>query len=184
MLARVSTSTRGAAMPAPAPVEDALNAQLGRELEAHLQYLAISSYFHAEGLPELARFFGLQASEEHDHALRFLTYLQDIDARVSIPALAAPRAGFESAEEAVALSLEWERNVSAHIHELVDLSVRSKDHPTQVFLQWFITEQVEEVATMSELLAVVRRAGERNLLMVEDYLARSARAPAGPAPAD
>lgn len=160
-------------MPVEQPVVDALNAQLGRELEAHLQYLAISSWFDAEGLPELTRFFRAQADEEHEHAMRFLDYLQDVGGPVAIPALAAPKPSFESAEEAVAASLEWEEDVTEHIHRLLDLATERRDHATQVFLQWFVTEQVEEVATMGELLQVTRRAGEGNLLLVDDYVARS-----------
>jgi ferritin len=164
-------------MPVAKPIVDALNAQLGRELEAHLQYLAISSWFDAEGLPELSRFFGAQAAEEHAHAMRFLEYLKDVGGPVAIPALAAPKPDFESAEEAVAASLEWEEAVTDHIHRLVDLALDSRDHATSTFLQWFVTEQVEEVATMGELLQVTRRAGESNLLLVDDYVARSVPTP-------
>jgi ferritin len=163
-------------MPIEQPVADALNAQLGRELEAHLQYLGMSSWFHAEGLPELARFFAAQAAEEHEHAMRVLRYLQDTGAPVAIPSLQAPKATFESAEEAVALALDWERGVTAHIDALVDVAVAGRDHATQAFLQWFVTEQVEELATIGELLQVTRRAGEDNLLLVENYVARSAPA--------
>jgi len=159
-------------------VVDALNAQLGREFGAHLQYLAVSSHFDAEGLPELSKFFAAQAAEEHEHGLKILRYLQDVGGKVEIPALPAPRSHFESAEEAVALSLDWEQEVTAHIDDLVSLAVVHADHATQVFLQWFVTEQVEEVSTMGELLQVVRRAGEPYLLLVEDYVARSAPGPA------
>ena len=159
-------------MPVSSQVADALNAQLGRELEAHLQYLEISSYFSAEALPELTRFFARQAAEEHQHAMKFLGYLQDVDAHVSIPALAAPRDRFESAEEAVALSLEWEEDVTRYIGELVETARAAGDHATFSFLQWFVDEQVEEVSTMSDLLAIVRRAGEPGLLDVETMLAR------------
>ncbi len=164
-------------MPVAKPIVDALNAQLGRELEAHLQYLAISSWFDAEGLPELSRFFGAQAAEEHAHAMRFLEYLKDVGGPVAIPALAAPKPDFESAEEAVAASLEWEEAVTDHIHRIVDLALDTRDHATSTFLQWFVTEQVEEVATMGELLQVTRRAGEANLLLVDDYVARSVPTP-------
>jgi bacterioferritin B len=160
-------------MPVEKAVIDALNAQMGRELEAHLQYLAISSYFDAEGLPELTRFFAAQAAEEHAHAMKFLAFIQDVGGPVEIPALAAPKPTFESAEEAVAASLEWEEAVTDHIHRIVDLSLDRRDHSTHAFMQWFVTEQVEEVSTMSELLQVTRRAGEGNLLLVDDYVARS-----------
>ncbi len=89
-------------MPVEKIVIDALNAQMGRELEAHLQYLSISSWFDGEGLPELTKFFAAQAAEEHAHAMSFLDYIQDVGGPVVIPALAAPKPRFESAEEAVA----------------------------------------------------------------------------------
>jgi bacterioferritin B len=164
-------------MPVEKTVIDALNAQMGRELEAHLQYLSISSWFDGEGLPELTKFFAAQAAEEHAHAMRFLDYIQDVGGPVEIPAIAAPKSSFESAEEAVAASLEWENEVTAHIHAVLDLAIERRDHATQVFLQWFVTEQVEEVSTMSELLQVTRRAGERDLLLLEDYVARSVPTP-------
>jgi ferritin len=164
-------------MPIETAVVDALNAQMGRELEAHLQYLQVSSWFDAEGLPELTRFFSSQAAEEHEHAMKFLAFIQDIGGLVAIPSLNAPKVTFESAAEAVALSLDWENSVTAHVDAAVDLATEKNDHATQVFLQWFVTEQVEEVKTMSELLQIVRRAGEDNLLLVEDYVARSAPAP-------
>ena len=165
-------------MPAEKSVIDALNVHMGREFEAHLQYLSVSSWFDSEGLPELTKFFSAQAAEEHVHAMKFLTYVQDVGGPVVIPALSAPKPSFESAEEAVAGCLEWEVSITGHIHALVDLAIARKDHPTQAFLQWFVTEQEEEIATMSELLQVTRRAGESNLLLLEDYVARLASAPA------
>lgn len=159
-------------------VIDALNVHMGREFEAHLQYLSVSSWFDSEGLPELTKFFSAQAAEEHVHAMKFLTYVQDVGGPVVIPSLAAPKPTFESAEEAVAGCLEWEVAITGHIHALLDLAIEKRDHATQVFLQWFVTEQVEEVATMSELLQVTRRAGEANLLLLEDYVARLESAPA------
>jgi ferritin len=165
-------------MPVAPDVVESLNAQLGKELEAHLQYLSISSWFDSEGLPELTAFFARQATEEHAHAMRFLTYIQDVGGPVVIPALAAPKPAFESAEEAVAASLEWEKEVTASIDAIMDQAIATRDHATQAFLQWFVTEQVEEIATMSELLQVTRRAGEANLLLLEDYVARLASAPA------
>ena len=164
-------------MPVDKIVIDALNAQLGRELEAHLQYLSISSWFDGEGLPELTKFFAAQAAEEHAHAMKFLAYIQDVGGPVVIPALAAPKPSFESAEEAVAASLAWENDVTTHIHAAMDLAIDQRDHATQAFLQWFVTEQVEEVSTMSELLQVTRRAGESDLLLLEDYVARSVPTP-------
>jgi bacterioferritin B len=159
---------------APEPhVVGALNAQLGRELEAHLQYLAISSWFNSEALPQLAGFFAAQAAEEHAHAMKFLTYLQDSGGTVAIPGLAAPIGGFAGADEAIQAALDSEMDVTARISELVDLARAHNDHASEIFLQWFVTEQVEEVATMTELLQIARRAGEDGLLLVEEHIARS-----------
>lgn len=168
-------------MPVAPDVIESLNAQLGRELEAHLQYLAISSWFDAEGLPQLKRFFADQAAEEHAHAMRFLDYIQDVGGPVSIPSIAAPKGTFESAEDAVAASLEWERQVTASIDRIVDQAIAHRDHATQAFLGWFVTEQVEEVATMGELLQVTRRVGEGNLMLLEDHVARRPRGGEDPA---
>jgi ferritin len=159
-------------MPVAPDVIESLNAQLGRELEAHLQYLAIASWFDSEGLPELTGFFSRQAAEEHVHAMKFLAYIQDVGGPVVIPALAAPKPSFESAEEAVAASLDSEEDVTARIDAIMDQAIATRDHATQAFLAWFVTEQVEEVSTMSELLQVTRRAGDQNLLLLEDYVAR------------
>ena len=165
-------------MPVEQSVIDALNVHMGREFEAHLQYLSVSSWFDGEGLPELTKLFSAQAAEEHVHAMKFLTYVQDVGGPVVIPALVAPKPAFESAEEAVAGCLEAEERITGQIHALLDMAIARNDHATQAFLQWFVTEQVEEVATMSELLQVTRRAGEANLLLLEDYAARLASAPA------
>jgi ferritin len=153
---------------------------MGREFDAHLQYLSVAAYLDSEGLPELARFFSAQASEEHVHAMKFWRYVLDAGGVPAIPALAAPKSGFESVEEAVQLSLDQEKAVTRHIDNLVELSMQRGDHATHQFLTWFVTEQVEEVSTMGELLHVVRRAGEPNLLLVEDYVARKVAAGQGP----
>lgn len=147
--------------------------QIGRELAAHLEYLSIAAYFDAEGLPELSRFFSEQAQEEHDHAMRFLAYVMEAGGPVTLPGVDGPRQTFDSAEEAVALSLQWEETVTDHINDLVDMAFRHNDHATRTMLDWFVTEQVEEVSVMGELLQIVRRAGQDGLLLVEDYVSRS-----------
>jgi bacterioferritin B len=162
-------------------VADALNVHMGREFGAHFQYLALSGWFDGEGLPELAGFFAAQASEEHTHAMKFWRYVQDAGATLAIPAVQAPRGTFATADEAVSAALEWEIAVTRHIDGLVRLAREHSDYATETFLHWFVTEQVEEVATMSQLQQVVRRAGESNLLQVEDYVARKLAAGGSPA---
>src|SRR5579864_871993 len=154
----------------------AINGQIGREFAASLEYVSIASGFASAGLTELAKHFYRQAEEERDHAMRFVKYVVDAGGKVAIPAIPAPKSAFAGAEEAVRNSLEWEVTVTKHINALVDLAIQETDHTTQNFLQWFVTEQLEEVSSMETLLSVVRRAGESGLLTVEAMLARTAPA--------
>ncbi len=156
----------------------ALNEQIGREFGASLQYVSIATYFDGDGLPELAKHFYRQAEEERMHAMRFVNYIVDAGGRVVIPAVPAPKSSFASAEEAVKLSVDWEVTVTRQINALVDLAVKENDHITQNFLQWFVTEQLEEVSSMETLLSIVRRAGA-NLLFVEEYIMRQGGGKAG-----
>ena len=150
----------------------AINEQVGNEMGASMQYIAIATYFDSETLPELARFFYRQADEERDHAMRFVHFLVDVDVTVEIPDIPAPKSDFASAEEAVALSLEWERTVTQQIYDLVTIAQGDSNHIAVRFLDWFVNEQLEEVSSMGGLLSMVRRAGESGLLHVEQYLAR------------
>jgi bacterioferritin B len=154
----------------------AINEQIGREFAASLEYVSIASGFASEGLTELAKHFYRQAEEERDHAMRFVKYVVDAGGKVAIPAIPAPKSAFASAEEAVRNSLEWEVTVTKYINGLVDLAMQENDHITQNFLQWFVTEQLEEVSSMETLLSIVRRAGESGLLTVEAILARQGSA--------
>ncbi len=158
----------------------AFNEQIGHEMGASLQYTAISAYFGTEGLPELQKHFERQASEERVHALKFVKFLVDAGGRVAIPAIPAPRSDFKTAEEAVALSLAWEETVTKQIYGLVDAAKTDNNYIAIRFLDWFVTEQLEEVSSMAQLLSIVQRAGDDNLLFVENYLVR--RTPEAAAP--
>lgn len=148
----------------------AFNAQIGREYGAGLQYVAIAAHFKQHQLTLLAKLFFTQAEEETQHAMKFVQYLLDTKGELKIPAIAAPKPTFASAEEAVQAALSWEEEVTRQITDLMDLAVKENDYLAQSFLQWFIDEQLEEVVKMDRLLNVIRQSGERNLLMVEAYL--------------
>ncbi|MBI4660404.1 MAG: ferritin [Verrucomicrobia bacterium] len=153
-------------------MNEALNQQIGNEFSASLQYVAIASHFAAETLPELAAHFFKQAEEERDHAMRFVNYVVEAGGRAEIPAIPTSQAEFKTVEEAIQLSLDREKTVTEQINELVQLALKETDYITNNFLAWFLTEQLEEVSSMENLLRMVQRAGENNLLFVEDYLAR------------
>lgn len=161
-------------------VIDAINVQIGNEFGAAMQYVAIAAYFSVEALPQLAEHFFRQAAEENDHAMRFIKYVIDAGGRVVIPGIAAPQAEFSNAEEAIKLSLDQEVEVTHQINALVELARSESDFITNNFLQWFLTEQLEEVSSMDTLLKIVQR-GANNLLSVEEYLARVGVKGAGPA---
>lgn len=151
-------------------LNDAINKQIGREMEASNQYLQIAAYFEGRYLKKLAELFYKQAAEEQEHALKFLHYVTETGGKLEIPALAAPKAVFSSAEEAVSMSLKWENDVTAFIYELVEIANSTKDYIAREFLSWFVTEQLEEVSSMDTLLGVIRNTGDKNLIMVEAYL--------------
>lgn len=154
----------------------ALNEQIGHEFAASMQYVAIAAHFDCEGLPQLAAHFYRQANEEREHAMRFVKFVIDAGGRVEIPAVPAARSAFSSAEEAVQMSLDREMKVTKQINELMDRAIKENDHITRNFLGWFVEEQLEEVSSMDTLLNMVRRAGEKGLLFVENYLAQGKKA--------
>ena len=148
----------------------AFNAQIGHEFGASMQYLAIAAHFHSRSLTLLAKLFTEQAEEEKEHAMKFVAYLNDTKGGLVIPAIPAPKPEFTSAADAVQAALDWEKEVTRQITNLMDMAVAGNDYIAQSFLQWFIDEQLEEVVKMDRLLNVIKQSGEKNLLMVEAYL--------------
>jgi ferritin len=148
-----------------------LNEQIGNEFAAHQQYVAIAVHYDAETLPQLARFFYRQALEERDHAMMMVQYLIDADADVQIPGVPAPQGSFPDIVAPVALALEQEKRVSEQINALAAAAREAGDYTSEQFMQWFIKEQVEEVATMSDLLRVVERSKD-DPMDVENFMAR------------
>ncbi len=157
-------------MPAPRFVEQ-LNTQIGNELAAHNQYLACAIYYDALTMPQMATFFYDQALEERGHALMMVQYLLDTDSDVELPGVAAPRSGFDGLVAPVQLALDQEKLVTEQINTLLRIAREESDFASEQFMQWFIKEQVEEVATMSDLLAVVSRNKE-DIADIEEYVAR------------
>jgi len=148
-----------------------LNEQIGNEFAAHQQYVAIAVHYDAETLPQLARFFYRQALEERDHAMMMVQYLIDADSDPLIPGVSAPQTSFGDIVEPVALALEQEKRVSEQINALAAAAREAGDYTSEQFMQWFIKEQVEEVATMSDLLRVVERSKD-DPMEIENFMAR------------
>lgn len=148
-----------------------LNEQVGHEYGACLQYVSIAAYFDRQNLKLLAKLFYEQANEEKAHAEKFVRFILDTQAPLQIPAVPAPAGTFGSSEDAVGAALKWEHEVTGQITRLMETAIARKDFVAYTFLQGFIDEQLEEITKMDQLLSVVQRSGERNLLMVEAYLA-------------
>jgi ferritin len=158
-----------------------LNEQIAYEFSASQQYVANAVYYDAQTLPRLAAFFYAQAVEERNHAMMMVQYLLDSDAQVTIPAVTAPETEFDDVVAPVALALEQERRVSDQIAALTEVARDEGDYLSEQFVQWFLKEQVEEVASMSSLLAVVQRSSD-NPMQIEDYLVREHSSAGGPDP--
>ena len=148
-----------------------LNEQIANEFAASQQYIANAVYYDGETLPRLAAFFYAQAVEERNHAMMMVQYLLDADERVAIPGIAPPTTDFADVVAPVSLALEQEKRVSDQIAALMGVARAEGDFLSEQFVQWFLKEQVEEVASMSDLLRVVERARE-DPMRAEDYLAR------------
>lgn len=163
---------------------EALNEQIGREFAASQQYVAVAVYYDAETLPELAQHFYRQAVEERNHAMIIVQYLLDAGEQVVIPGVAAPTSSFANPIAPVELALVQEKSVTEDIVRLAKLARDEGDLVGEQFLHWFLQEQREEVASMTSLLHVLQRASD-NLLLAEEYLARTGAAgaaEAAPAP--
>ena len=149
----------------------ALNEQISNEFAAHQQYIGAAVYYDSETLPRLAAFFYRQAAEERNHAMMMVQYLLDADEEVRIPDIESKLTRFDDVVAPVRMALEQEKRVTDEINALFKLARDTEDFQAEQFMQWFVKEQVEEVATMTDLLTVIERSADSPLL-VEEYLAR------------
>jgi ferritin len=150
-------------------VRNAINEQISREFRAAYLYLAMAAHFEAEALQGFAHWMRLQAQEEQGHALRLFDYLLDRGARVELQTIEAPPTTFGSPLSIAEQALEHERNVSAQINRMYALAAERGDYATQVQLQWFLTEQVEEENSGETMVERLRMAGDdRAALLILD----------------
>jgi ferritin len=167
MLARMPISTADPA----SPFIQLLQAQVAKEFTAERQYVALAVWFDAHDLPQLAANFYAQAVEERNHAMMMVQYLLDRGVAPLVPGVPAVRNDFETPEELIELALQQEEDVTASIEALFKAARDEGDFLGEQFMLWFLKEQVEEVASMSTLLTITRRAKD-DYFAIEDFVAR------------
>jgi ferritin len=162
---------------------DALNGQINKELYSSYLYLSLSSYASQLGLKGTANWFMIQAQEEMTHAMRFYAYVTNHGAHAVLKAIAEPPAKFKNVVEMFEKTLEHEQFVTKSINDLATLARKESDHATEIMLQWFVTEQIEEEGNVHDILAQLKLAGEGSgLFMIDRELAtRVFVPPAAPA---
>ena len=163
-------------------MEKALNSQINAEMYSSYLYLAMSAYLESAGLAGFANWMKAQAQEELFHAMKFFHYVNERGGRVALEKIKAPPAEWEDALSVFKATCDHEEKVTGLINALVDLAAKEKDHATNGFLQWFVTEQVEEEATAADILNRLKLAGETPTglyLMDRDLGSRVFKMPAG-----
>lgn len=155
-------------------IQNELNSQLTREMYSSNLYLAMAGYYQSINLRGFAHWMRLQAQEETTHAMKFFDYILDRGGTVKIDAISAPPFSWDSPLLAMEAALKHEKSVTQHINELADLSIKEGDHATHIFLQWFVTEQVEEEANVNEIVDKLKLIGDwkGGLLMIDNELGK------------
>jgi ferritin len=162
-------------------MQDALNKQLNMELYSAYVYASLSAYFEHENLNGFAHWMGMQVQEEAMHAKKFYDYINDAGGRVVLDGIDKPPAEFESVVSVFDDVLKHERKVTKAIYKLVDLANKESDHGTHTFLQWFVSEQIEEEKVADNILQRLKMVAKspEGLFMMDQELGSRTPAPAG-----
>jgi ferritin len=137
-------------------VEKALNEQLNKELFSAYLYASMAAYFESKNLKGFSNWMTIQAQEETTHAKKFYDFINDRGGRVRLTAIEGPKQDWKSASEVFEETLEHERSITASINDLLSVAREHKDNASEIFLQWFVTEQVEEEANVDDVLNQVK----------------------------
>lgn len=147
----------------------ALNEQIKHEFYSSLLYLSMASYFENVPLDGMMKWFRKQAEEEREHGMKIYQYINDRNLQVEIPAIEKAPFKFKSIKEIFEIALAHEKKVTSLIYDIYDLAIKDKDHATHVFLQWFITEQVEEEKNAQDNVDLINLIGDdKSALLVLD----------------
>lgn len=150
-------------------IEAALNEQVNHELQSAYLYLSMSAHFETQGLPGFARWMRLQSQEELQHGMKLFDYVHARDGRARLAAIDAPPHQFGRPMEVARQVLEHERKVTALINRLYEIAAHERDYVTAAQLQWFLTEQVEEEKSATDLVQRLEIAGDNaNAILLLD----------------
>ncbi len=155
-------------------VQNALNKQINAELYSSYLYLSMSAYCQTKSLTGMANWFRIQAQEELMHVMRFFDYVNDRGGQVKLGAVEQPQQEWTSFLKAFEDAHAHEQKITGMINDLVDVTVQEKDRLTENFLQWFVAEQVEEEASVSEIVGQLQLIGNEGsgIFMVDRELAQ------------
>ncbi len=141
-------------------VQKAFNSQLNEELYSSYLYLSMAAHFEAKNLKGFAHWFRIQSQEEYTHALKFFNFILQKGGKVSLTQIATPKIEWNSIAEVFNDTLAHEQKITKLINELVEVSMGEKDYAAHTFLQWFVTEQVEEEANVEEIIQKIEMIGD------------------------
>ena len=146
-------------------VQDAMNEQVNNEFYSAYQYLAMAAYCESVNLPGFARWMRTQSKEETEHAMKFYDFILDRNGHVVLQAIEGPVIEFGSPLEVFEQALEQEQKVTAMINDLYGLAVKESDYASQAFLQWFVTEQVEEEKNAGDVAETLKMVGDKSEML-------------------
>jgi ferritin len=154
----------------------ALNEQINKEMYSAYLYMSMSAYSNKTGLKGFANWFMVQYHEEMFHAMKLYEYVQRQGEDVKLETIKAPPSEFSSQLEMFTQTLAHEQYITSSINELMELAISKKDHATQIFLEWYIIEQVEEEENDNDIIAQLKLIGDNAhaLLMLDRELAARA----------
>ncbi len=157
----------------PQTVLKALNQQIQKELFSAYYYLSMSAHFQSANLAGFSHWMRKQYEEETGHAMKIFDFIGERGGRVALEAIEKPEGAFKAPVDVINLVLEHEKKVTASINALYELAVKEKDYPTQIMLEWFIKEQVEEERSVEEILNMLKMIGDApaGLVMFDRQLA-------------
>ena len=161
-------------------METALNGQINKEMYSAYLYMAMSAYADSKGLKGISKWFMVQYHEEMVHAMKIFEYIQEQGNDVVLGAIEKPECDFSSALNLYQAALKHEQFITKSINDLVDLAIENHDHATKIFLEWYVTEQIEEEQNATEIVQILTMIGDNTaalFLYDKDLAARTVTVP-------